>query len=124
MPCGKISIPAAKLLVSVPLGSNFRIVGRLEISPVARLRQVFAPHRSATQSERPSRSISTALVDPQVRPSGIFTQPSIVRYGLSCAARNAVVEIAAIAEAKTRVGAAIARQSTTALLPRDNVMNR
>jgi hypothetical protein len=26
-------------------------------------------------------SIATALVDPQVRPSGIFAQPSIVLYG-------------------------------------------
>jgi hypothetical protein len=31
---------------------------------------VFAPHRSPTQIDLPSLSISTALVDPHVRPSG------------------------------------------------------
>src|SRR3954470_15802272 len=109
MPCGKISIPAPKLAVSVPFESNSRIVGRLETSPVARFRHVFAPQRSATQIDRPSRSMSTALVDPQVRPSGIFAHPSIVRYGLPCAARNAAVDTAAMAEAKARVDVAIAR---------------
>ena len=34
--------------------------------------------------------MSTALVDPHVRPSGIFAQCSTVRYGLSCAAARTV----------------------------------
>ena len=89
MPCGKMSSPLPKLFTSFPDESNFRMVGSSEISPVARFRHVLAPHRSATQIDRPSRSMSTALVDPQVRPSGIFAQPSMVRYGLSWAASQA-----------------------------------
>src|SRR6185437_16066778 len=62
-----------------------------------------APHRSATHTLLPSRSMATALVEPQVRPGGSFAQPSIVRYGLgrllfggmsgafACAARSAVI---------------------------------
>src|ERR1700681_485470 len=71
-----MSIPAPKLFTSVPAGSNLRIGARFE------LRQLFAPHRSAIQMPRPSLSISIALVDPQVRPSGILKCCSIVRYGL------------------------------------------
>ena len=65
-------MPWPKLVTSLPEASNFRIDGELDICPVARSRHEFAPHRSATQMLRPSRSISTALVAPQVRPSGIL----------------------------------------------------
>ena len=58
-----------------------RIDGRLDICPVARSRQLFAPQRSPTQMLRPSLSISTALVDPHVRPSGILKKCSTVVYG-------------------------------------------
>ena len=61
---------------SAPVESNLRTGSRLEPA------QLLAPHRSATQMLTPSRSISTALVEPQVRPSGILAQPSTVRYGL------------------------------------------
>src|SRR6266403_1558861 len=44
-------------------------------------RAVFPPHLSATQT-LPSRSKLNWEVCPQVLPSGIFAQPSIVRYGL------------------------------------------
>ena len=40
------------------------------------------PQRSATQTLTPSRSMSTAFVEPQVRPSGNLAQFSIARYGL------------------------------------------
>src|SRR5262245_30555315 len=76
MPWGNTKRPPAKLFTSLPSASNLRSTARLE-SP-----QLFAPHLSATQIDRPSRSISTALVDPQVRPSGILAQPSTVEYGL------------------------------------------
>ena len=36
--------------------------------------QLFVPHRSAIQILLPSRSMSTALIDPQVRPLGSFAQ--------------------------------------------------
>src|SRR5205085_1633712 len=42
----------------------------------------FAPHRSATQMLSPSLSVPTPLVDPQVRPAGIFAHPTMVSYGL------------------------------------------
>ena len=73
MPCGNRNTPAAKLLTSRPSESNLSSAGSSEPA------QVFAPHLSPTQMDFPSRSISTALVDPQVRPSGIFAQPSTVR---------------------------------------------
>ena len=65
-------IPPPKLVTSFPVSSNLSIVFAVE------LRHEFAPHRSATQMDFPSRSMSTALVDPQVRPSGSFAQFSIV----------------------------------------------
>ena len=40
------------------------------------------PQRSATQTLTPSRSMSTAFVEPQVRPSGKLAQFSIARCGL------------------------------------------
>ena len=46
-----------------------------------RVPAVFAPQRSATQMNLPSGETSTALVDPQVRPSGSLKYPSIVWYG-------------------------------------------
>src|SRR5215510_14604611 len=76
MPCGKMNMPAPKLLTRFPFSSNLRTTGRDEPA------QEFAPHRSATQMDLPSGAISTALVDPQFLPSGIFAHPSTVRYGL------------------------------------------
>jgi hypothetical protein len=65
--------PAPKLATSVPDASNFSTVGRFDPT------QLFAPQRSATQIDRPSGSMSTALVAPQVRPAGIRAQFSTVR---------------------------------------------
>src|SRR6188508_149170 len=75
MPCGKFMIPAPNDFTRLPLASNLRIAGRSE--PV----QEFWPQRSATQMLTPSLSISTALVEPQVRPSGSLAHPVIVWYG-------------------------------------------
>jgi hypothetical protein len=73
-----MSMPCAKLATSVPEASNLRTEGRVDICPVARSRHVFAPQRSPTQMLRPSRSISIALVEPHVRPSGSFRNCSTV----------------------------------------------
>src|SRR6476660_2599582 len=75
MPCGNTNMPPPKLLSSFPDASNFRIDGRLD--PAHEL----APQRSATHRP-PSRSISTALVDPHILLSGSLNQFSTVRYGL------------------------------------------
>jgi hypothetical protein len=72
MPCGKINRPSPKALTSLPEASNLRMGG--SFLPA----QLFAPQRSATQMLLPSRSISTALVEPHVRPSGSFAQFSTV----------------------------------------------
>src|SRR5215468_5342508 len=92
MPCGKISSPAPKDFTSLPDASNFRIGSRFEPSqakglPSANSRPIWfgganAPQRSPTQTLLPSGSISTAEVEPQVRPSGSLAQFSIERYGL------------------------------------------
>src|SRR6266446_2080736 len=74
MPCGNTNMPPPKLLSNLPDASNFRIDGRLD--PAHEL----APQRSATHTF-PSRSISTALVDPHVL-SESLNQFSTVRYGL------------------------------------------
>src|SRR5215471_16757601 len=84
IPCGKINMPEPKLLTRLPEGSNLSTGS--SVLPA----QLLAPHRSATQMLLPSRSISTALVDPHILASGSFAQFSIVRYGLGyefCAER-------------------------------------
>ena len=66
MPCGKMNIPPPKLFTRLPSLSNLRMGSRSDSA------QLFAPHRSPTQIDVPSGSMSTALVEPQVRPSGIL----------------------------------------------------
>jgi hypothetical protein len=85
MPCGNTIKPLPKLRTSVPEASNFSTVSRSDP------RQVFAPQRSATQIDRPSRSISTALVEPQVRPAGILKKFSTVRYGFGASLTGVTV---------------------------------
>src|SRR5262245_12052133 len=82
MPCGNTNMPWPKLATILPLWSNLHTVWSGAISPLARSQQEFAWQRSATQMLRPSLSMSTALVEPHVRPSGSLAQPSIVLYGL------------------------------------------
>src|SRR6266851_6363783 len=88
MPWGKTNIPLPKLFKSLPDGSNSRIGS--SVFPA----HEFPPHRSPTHMW-PFGSMSTALVDPHVRPSASLNQFSTVRYGfgseLGCApaaARN------------------------------------
>src|ERR1043166_6565243 len=76
MPWGDAITPAPKCATSLPLASNLSTGSSVDPT------QLLAPHRSATQMLTPSLSMSTALVDPQVRPSGILAQPSTVWYGL------------------------------------------
>ena len=68
---GNAIMPAPKLLTSLPDSSNRSIGSSGDILPVVgSATQLFAPQRSATQMDRPSRAMSTALVEPHVRPSG------------------------------------------------------
>ena len=64
IPCGTANSPAPKLLTRVPFASNSRIGSSADEA------QSFAPHRSATQVDRPSRSTCTPLVHPHARPCG------------------------------------------------------
>jgi hypothetical protein len=50
-----------------------------------------APQRSATQTLLPSGSMSTPLVEPHVRPGGIFAQFSIAWYGLGAELVGALI---------------------------------
>src|SRR5271166_421987 len=75
MPCGKTNIPAPKLLISLPLGSNSSTAGRSE------LRQL-PPHRSKAQMLRPSRSGVTAITPPHWRPSGNWPNLTPAAWGL------------------------------------------
>src|SRR5882724_9016319 len=118
MPCAKMIMPAPKLLTSLPDASNFKIGGASDILPVARsihplLWGVKPPQRSATQIDLPSLSTSTALVEPHVRPSGSFAQPSIDWYGLGrslvgfmspCANVSAPITASAAATRPTATG--------------------
>src|SRR5262245_31857476 len=70
MPCANAIIPAPKLFTSLPEASNLSTESSGDIAPVAGSAQLFTPQRSPTQIDRPSLSISTALVDPHVRPAG------------------------------------------------------
>src|ERR1035438_5325220 len=76
IPCGERIIPVPNDFTSLPVASNFSTGSSVEP------KQLFTPQRSATHTLLPSRSIATALVEPQVRPSGIFAHPSTVVYGL------------------------------------------
>src|ERR1035438_7392057 len=103
--CGKSSTPAPKLLSSLPVESNSR-TGASGLSA-----QELAPQRSATQMW-PSRSRSTALVEPQTRPSGILKKFSTVRYGLGCDLGVAPGWAKAAARAMTGSAASAARRFT------------
>src|SRR5438105_7744938 len=112
MPCGKSSSPAPKLLTSLPAASNLRIGGSGESEQANGLPGFIseggakAPQRSATQTLTPSASMSTALVEPHIRPSGSFAQFSIARYGLGAELVGAVV-CAITLVAKTPIAIAI-----------------
>src|SRR5262249_62217994 len=74
MQCGNTSVPTPKLFTKLPEASNFRIGGNGE-SEQANGRPGFIieggdnePQRSATQTLTPSRSMSTAFVEPPVPP--------------------------------------------------------
>jgi hypothetical protein len=99
--CGDRMSPAPKCATSVPFESNLSTGSSVEVA------QLFVPHRSATQILLPSRSMSTALVEPHVRPSGIFAQSATVVYGLGALLIGAMFACAAI-------GAASANQPSVA----------
>ena len=76
MPCGNTIMPAPKLLTSLPAESNFRTDRGRHLRPWRRSQQLFAvPQRSATQTDLPSLSISTALVEPQSGPRAASPSP-------------------------------------------------
>src|SRR5262245_19515347 len=93
MPCAKAIIPLPKLLTRLPELSNFSTESKSDILPVAGSAQLLTPHRSATQIDLPSLSISTALVDPHVRPSGSLAQPSMLWYGFGASLVGAIAAV-------------------------------
>src|SRR4051794_37058137 len=90
-------MPAPKWATSFPFGSNFNTGSSVDPT------HAFAPQRSATQILWPSLSIATALVEPHVRPSGIFAQPSTVRYGFGLSLIGACVGPCAAAAVESHV---------------------
>src|SRR5262245_37620271 len=85
MPWGNTNIPAPNQCTALPARSNLKIGARFDPA------QLRSPHLSKTQM-LPSRSTSTADVDPHFLPSGYLAQPSSTRYGLSCANADAGIE--------------------------------
>src|ERR1700677_574056 len=106
MPCGNRIRPSPKAFTSLPEASNLRTGG--SFLPA----QLLTPQRSATQILLPSRSTSTALVDPHILPSGSFAQFSMVTYGLGCefgvasvcAQAKAAIQRAELTSSVTRFG--------------------
>src|SRR5437763_1491340 len=107
MPCGDTIIPAPKLFTSFPFASNFRIGLTVGLSR----HPLLAPHRSATHTLLPSLSMSTALSDPHLRPSGSWAQSATVRYGFGaslvgeggvCAAASCIATTAPATATKAR----------------------
>src|ERR1700741_358207 len=88
-------MPAPNHFTALPERSNLKIGAR---SDPAQLR---SPHLSKAQM-LPSRSTSTADVDPHFLPSGNFAQPSSTRYGFPCAytagtmKKNAAIRVKSI----------------------------
>src|SRR5262245_57737316 len=97
MPCGNSSSPAPNAFTSLPEASNLRIGGRFEPSQANGVPGFIsdgganAPQRSATQTLLPSGSMSMPLVEPQLRPSGIVPQCSMLRYGLGAELVGALI---------------------------------
>src|SRR5207344_3645323 len=87
-----------KDFTSLPDASNFRIGSRSTPSQLNGCPSFIcdggmnpcAEQRSATQMLVPSGSMSTAAVEPQIRPSGIFAKLSMVRYGFGPVLTGAV----------------------------------
>src|SRR6266545_3952951 len=73
-PWGKMNIPAPKLVRGLPDGLISRTGARFEPA------QLFRPHLSASHM-LPARSTPTALVAPQVLPSGSLAQFATGSYG-------------------------------------------
>jgi hypothetical protein len=78
IPCGHLTMPLPKLVTTLPEASNLMTGSRSVRCTHA---PMLPPQRSATQTLVPSRSIATALVDPQIRPLGSLAQSAVVRYG-------------------------------------------
>src|SRR3954462_15178348 len=69
-------MPAPKLVTNLPAGSNFMIGATFDLP------QSLAPQRSNTHRLLPSRSTSTPIGAPILRPSGSFAQLSSILSGL------------------------------------------
>src|SRR5262249_16262656 len=78
-------MPAPNHFTALPDRSNLKMGARFDSA------QLRSPHLSKTQM-LPSRSTSTADVDPHFLPSGYFAQPSSTRYGLSCVYADGNIE--------------------------------
>jgi hypothetical protein len=128
MPCGNNSRPAPKLFNRFPDESNLRTGSSFEPSQangsagLMRDGGMDSPQRSATQTLVPSGSMATALVDPQLRPSGSLPQFAMARYGLGAEFEGALPCVSATFSAIT-MAAAMANASMnpdglrTSLLP-------
>src|SRR5712691_5481998 len=77
-------MPAPKLATSLPVASNFWIGARLEPEQSSAVAQ-----RSKTHTLLPSRSMSTPIAAPHLRPAGSLAQPTSSRYGLGAALGSA-----------------------------------
>src|SRR5215510_4710288 len=95
MPWGNTNKPAPNHFTALPDRSNLKIGARFDSA------QLRSPHLSKTQM-LPSRSTSTADVDPHFLPSGYFAQPSSTRYGLSCVYADGNIET--IAAMRVNIG--------------------
>src|SRR5713101_2222287 len=73
-------MPAPKLATSLPAASNFWIGARFEPEQSSAVAQ-----RSKTHTLLPSRSMSTPIAAPHLRPAGSLAQPTSSRYGLGAA---------------------------------------
>ena len=75
-PCGMANSPAPNAFTRRPCASNLRIGATVESA------HELPPQRSAIHTEEPSRSMSTPLTAPRVRPSGSCGQFRTSAYGL------------------------------------------
>src|SRR6516162_5059157 len=121
MPCGATNISEPKLFRTLPLGPSLKITSIFLISRVWVSRQLLAPQRSATHTDTPSLSISTALVEPIFRPSGSVAQCSAVMYRFGASLVGSLVsrgalgftEAATAAPAKQPVAITLAKNKRT-----------
>src|SRR6185295_3271224 len=117
-----MNMRAPKLASNLPDASNLSTAGSFEPAQLSNWKGLppggtsgFAPQRSATHTETPSRSMSTPFRAPHFLPSGKSPQGAMLRYGLG-RSFNGFISPPVMESAAHRTSAAEAARSVCVFL--------